>query len=95
MKFEKSSTTYLIEVPLEQFTDLLDYESPWGGDASETLYARLRDMGVESDYDGHYSSIISVDIHVDDDDSDFHSEITEVIRNQLEKASEWKKTSET
>lgn len=42
-------------------------------------------------YDGHYSSFISVDIPAEDDDSDFQSEITEVIRNQLEKASEWKK----
>ena len=92
MKFEKSTTTYLIEILLEEFTDLLDYESPWGGDASETLYARLRDMGVESDYDGHYSCIISVDIHVDDDDSDFHSEIAETIKDQLEKALKWKKS---
>ena len=92
MKFEKSSTTYLIEVPLDQFEALLDYESPWGGDASEPLYVRLRNIGVESDYDSHYSSIISVDIHVDDDGSDFQSEITEVIKDQLEKASEWKKS---
>lgn len=92
MKFEKSSTTYLIEVPLDQFEALLDYESPWGGNSSETLYARLRNMGVESDYDGHYSSVISVDIHADDDDSDFQDEIAETIKDQLEKASEWKKS---
>lgn len=92
MKFEKSSTTYLIEIPLDQFEALLDYESPWGGDASETLYARLRDMGVESDYDAHYSSVISVNIHVDDDDSDFQDEIAETIKDQLEKASKWKKS---
>lgn len=95
MMFEKSSTTYLIEIPHNQFEVLLDYESPWGGDASETLYARLRNMGVESDYDAHYSSVISVDIHVDDDDSDFQDEIAETIKDQLEKASEWKKSEKT
>lgn len=91
MEFEKVSTTYLITIPLEEFEALLEYESPWGGDARETLYARLRDMGVESDYNGHYSCFISVNIPAEDDDSDFQSEITATIQDQLKQAVEWKK----
>lgn len=92
MKFEKVSTKYLVTVPLEEFSDLLEFESPWNQAcrADETLYSKLRNMGVQSDYDGHYSSVISVEIDEEDDDDEFQAEIAAMIAEQLKTAVEWK-----
>lgn len=93
MNFEKVSTRYLVTVPLEAFEALIEYESPWQGGCrvDETLYTKLRNMGVESDYDGHYSSAISVSIYGEDDGDEFQAEIATMIAEQLKTAMEWKK----
>jgi hypothetical protein len=92
MKFEKVSTKYLVTVPIEEFSDLLVFESPWNQAcrADETLYSKLRNMGVESDYEGHYSSVISIEIDEEDDDDEFQVEIAAIIDRQLKTAVEWK-----
>jgi hypothetical protein len=92
VNFEKVSTKYLVTVPLEDFDALLEFESPWQDAcrADETLYSKLRDMGVESDYDGHYSSAISVEIDEEDDGDEFRAEIATIIAEQLKTAAEWK-----
>lgn len=92
MDFEKVSTKYLVKVPLEDFSALIEFESPWQDAcrASDTLYAKLRDMGVESDYDGHYSSVISIEVDEDNDGDEFQAEIANMIAEQLKTAVEWK-----
>lgn len=92
MVFEKMSTTYALTVSMSQFEALLDYESAWSDacNASDTLYAKLANMGVTSDYDGHYSNIITVTVDSDDDDDEFKKEIVSVITEQLHAAEEWK-----
>lgn len=92
MNFEKVSTKYSVTVPLEDFEALIEFESPWQDAcrADKTLYAKLRDMGIESDYDGHYSSIIHIEIYSEDDGDKFQAEISNVIDEQLKIAIKWK-----
>jgi len=91
------SATYALTVPMSQFEALLEYESAWGGecDASHALYTQLANMGVTSEYDSHYSNIITVDIDYDVDDSGFRDEVATVISNQLTKAEKWKNLQES
>jgi len=90
--FEKVSTKYLVKVPLEDFCALLEYENAWNDAcvAGESLYSKLRDMGVESDYDGHYSSVISIEVDDEDDGDKFQAKIANMIAEQLKTAVEWK-----
>lgn len=92
MNFEKVSTKYLVTVPIEDFNALIEFESPWqdAHRADETLHSKLRAMGVESDYDGHYSSVISIEIYEEDDGDEFQAEIAAMIAEQLKTAVEWK-----
>ena len=91
MDFEKVSTKYLVRVPLEDFCALLEYENAWNDAcvAGETLSSKLRDMGVESEYDGHYSNMIFIDVDEADDGAEFQAEIANMIAEQLKTAVEW------
>ena len=88
MNFEKVSTKYSVTVPLEDFEALIEFESPWQDAcrADKTLYTKLRDMGIESDYDGHYGSVIHIEIDEEDDDDEFQAEIANMIDEQLKTA---------
>lgn len=92
MNFEKVSTKYFVTVPLEDFAALIEFESPWQDAcrASDTLYSKLRDMGVESNYDGHYGSTISIEVDELADGDEFQAEIATMIAEQLKTAVEWK-----
>lgn len=92
MVFEKMSTTYALTVSMSQFEALLDYENVWNDacDASDMLYTKLANMGVTSDYDGHYSNIITITVDSDDDDDEFKQEIVSVISDHLQEAEKWK-----
>jgi hypothetical protein len=89
LNFEKVSTQYCITVPLEDFCSLIEFENDCR--AYETLYSKLRDIGVESDYDGHYSSSISITIDDEDDNCQFKADIACMITEQLKNAIDWKK----
>ncbi len=92
MVFEKLTTTYALTVSMSQFEALLDYESAWNDacNANDTLYAKLANMGVTSDYDGHYSNIITVEIMSEDDTDEFKQEIISIVNDQLQTAETWK-----
>ena len=92
MKFEKVYTNYSVEVPLEEFSNLLEFENPWNDAcrADETLYSKLLNIGVESDYDGHYSNIISITICEEDDNNEFQTQVASIITEQLKTAFKWK-----
>lgn len=92
MLFEKLTTTYALTVSMSQFEALLDYESGWNDacNANDTLYAKLANMGVTSDYDGHYSNIITVEVMSEDDTDEFKQEIISIVNDQLQTAETWK-----
>lgn len=86
----KDSTTYTVKIDEDDFEAILEYEEQLS-DLDQTISIQLRQMGVQNDYRSEYPGYFSVDIPVEYDDSEMHKDISNIITEQVEKATPFKK----
>jgi hypothetical protein len=86
----KDSTTYSTKIDEDDFEAILEYEEQLS-DLDQTINVQLRQMGVENKYRSEYPGYFSVDIPVEYDDPEMHKDISDIITEQIEKATTFKK----
>lgn len=91
MKFEKTRTSYAIEIDNDKFLDLLDSESHVTENAAfdfgkQTLCQRLDEETAAEDieYNGHFGAAVYVTLEVEDDTEENHATILAIIEEHLE-----------
>lgn len=87
--FEKTEVTYSVEIAVDEFIALTDYENCYLGN-SDSLCTKLMEFGCyKIEYNGHYGSYIYFTITVDDDTIEFKQEISDIIESHLKGMKEY------
>lgn len=91
MKFEKTRTSYAIEIDQDKFLALLDSESYVTDSAAyreagaQSLFAKLIKTPAEDvEYNGHFGCNVYLSLDVENDTDEVRAQIIGVINNHLD-----------
>ena len=88
MKFQLLSAKYSIEIPLDDFFTLHNYEETQC-DLDDMLFKCLERMGIQCDYNIYCGPVIEVELNSDQDTFGTKRKVISIIQAQIKKAKEW------
>ena len=90
MELMRVRVEYMIEIDLEDFKKILDYDSHIDSEDLDTndLFSRLEDMKLMDyiEYNGHFGPGVFYRVEEEDDNADLHVQVMEVVKEYIEEA---------